>query len=176
MKTARAQLKVYRQALLKHAFEGKLTTEWREQNKDKLETAEALQKRIQQERAQHYQQKLADWQAAGQTASKPKTTKSLPPLTAEALAELPKGWGWARFGFLGEWSGGGTPSKAIPEYWESAVIPWVSPKDMKATFIYKTQDNISQHGVLNSPAKLIPCGSILFVVRSGICVEHSLSQ
>jgi type I restriction enzyme S subunit len=32
-KTAREQLKVYRQALLKHAFEGKLTAAWREANK-----------------------------------------------------------------------------------------------------------------------------------------------
>jgi len=29
LKTAQAQLKVYRQALLKHAFEGKLTAQWR---------------------------------------------------------------------------------------------------------------------------------------------------
>ena len=33
LKTARAQLKVYRQAVLKHAFEGKLTADWRENNK-----------------------------------------------------------------------------------------------------------------------------------------------
>ena len=61
LKTARAQLKVYRQALLKHAFEGKLTAQWRAENQDKLETAAALQKRIQQERAQRYQQQLAEW-------------------------------------------------------------------------------------------------------------------
>lgn len=36
LKTARAQLKIYRQAVLKHAFEGKLTQQWRENNKDKL--------------------------------------------------------------------------------------------------------------------------------------------
>ena len=42
LKTAREQLKIFRQALLKHAFEGKLTTEWREQNKDKLVTARQL--------------------------------------------------------------------------------------------------------------------------------------
>ena len=45
-KTAREQLKVYRQALLKHAFEGKLTAAWREENQDKLETAAALLKGI----------------------------------------------------------------------------------------------------------------------------------
>jgi len=117
LKTARAQLKVYRQALLKNAFEGKLTAQWRAENQDKLETADALLKRIQQERAQRYQQQLAEWEQSkspsipllqrGKTTSaaattshpplkkggrgdlKPKAPKPLPPLTAEELAELP---------------------------------------------------------------------------------------
>ena len=129
LKTARAQLKVYRQALLKHAFEGKLTAQWRAEKKavipakagiqplndmdsrlrgndevgsgnDKpLETAAALLKRIQQERAQRYQQQLADWQTNG--GSKPNPPKLLPPLTAAELAELPElpeGWGWCKLG------------------------------------------------------------------------------
>lgn len=99
LKTARAQLKVYRQALLKHAFEGKLTAQWREQNRDKLETADVMLKRIQQERAQHYQEQLADWETAGKQGSKPKVPKRLPPLTAKELAELPElpeGWEWVK--------------------------------------------------------------------------------
>ncbi len=101
LKTARAQLKVYRQALLKHAFEGKLTAQWRAENQAKLETADALLKRIRQERAQRYQQQLADWETSGKQGSKPKTPKTLPPLTAEELAvlpELPEGWAWTRLG------------------------------------------------------------------------------
>ena len=50
LKTARAQLNVYRQAVLKHAFEGKLTAQWREQNKDKLENPEQMLTRIKRER------------------------------------------------------------------------------------------------------------------------------
>ena len=50
LKTARAQLNVYRQAVLKHAFEGKLTAQWREQNKDKLEKPEQMLARIKRER------------------------------------------------------------------------------------------------------------------------------
>ena len=61
-KTAREQLKIYRQALLKHAFSGKLTEQWRAENQDKLETAEALLQRIQTEREQRYQQQLKDWE------------------------------------------------------------------------------------------------------------------
>ncbi len=61
-KTAREQLKIYRQGLLKHAFSGKLTAQWRSENQDKLETAEALLQRIQTEREQRYQQQLKDWE------------------------------------------------------------------------------------------------------------------
>lgn len=103
LKTAQAQLKVYRQSLLKHAFEGKLTAQWREQNKDKLESAEALLARIQTERANRYQQQLKEWEAAGKPGSKPKAPKPLPPLTAEELAELPElpeGWGWVRLAHI----------------------------------------------------------------------------
>jgi len=87
-KTAREQLKIYRQALLKHAFSGKLTEQRRAENRDKLESAETLLQRIQTERQQRYLQQLKDWEAG----SKPKAPKTLPPLTAEELAELPEGW------------------------------------------------------------------------------------
>ena len=103
LKTAREQLKVYRQSLLKSAFEGKLTADWRAAHRDQLETATALQQRIARERQTRYQQQLVDWQAAGQVGSKPKAPKPLPPLTAEELAELPElpeGWGWVKLGSL----------------------------------------------------------------------------
>ena len=99
LKTAREQLKVYRQSLLKNAFEGKLTAAWRAAHRDQLETAAALQQRIAHERQARHQQQLADWQTAGQQGAKPKPPKPLPPLTAEELAELPElpaGWGWGR--------------------------------------------------------------------------------
>lgn len=64
LKTAREQLKVYRQAVLKHAFEGKLTAKWREDNADKLESPEQLLARIQQEREARYQQQLEEWESA----------------------------------------------------------------------------------------------------------------
>ena len=64
LKTAREQLKVYRQAVLKHAFEGKLTAQWREENKDKLEKPEQLLARIKQERETRYERKLKEWKAA----------------------------------------------------------------------------------------------------------------
>lgn len=99
LRTAQAQLKVYRQALLKHAFEGKLTARWRADNPDQLETAEALLKRIQEAHAEHYRQQLADWEAASKQGSKPKAAKSMSSLSAEEMGELPDlpaGWVWEK--------------------------------------------------------------------------------
>lgn len=62
LKLAQNQLKVYRQALLKHAFEGKLTEQWRKENKP--EPAEKLLERIKEERQKRYEQELKDWKTA----------------------------------------------------------------------------------------------------------------
>ncbi|MDD2721360.1 MAG: restriction endonuclease subunit S [Gallionella sp.] len=124
LKAAREQLKVYRQALLIHAFEGKLTAQWRKQNRDQLETAAALRARIQTVREQRYQQQLQQWQTTG--GSKPKAPKAMLPLTTEELAELPElpeGWAWVKLGDL-TWSVKDGPHFS-PKYVEQG-IPFIS--------------------------------------------------
>jgi type I restriction enzyme S subunit len=69
---------------------------------------------------------------------------------------------------LGDWVGGGTPSKSNPSYWENGTIPWVSPKDMKTTHIRAAEDNITEQAAKESATNLVPAGSILVVTRSGI--------
>lgn len=109
LKQAQAQLKTYRQAVLKYAFEGKLTAEWRTQQRPV--PAAGLLEQIQAERAAHYQRQIEEWQQAGEQAKaagakkppKPKQPKTLPPLTAAELAELPElpeGWCWTTLGNL----------------------------------------------------------------------------
>ncbi len=106
LKTAREQLKVYRQAVLKHAFEGKLTAKWREENADKLDSPEQLLARVQQEREVRYQQQLEDWKEAvkaweangkeGKKPGKPREQKvpALPTADEESLPKLPEAWMW----------------------------------------------------------------------------------
>lgn len=88
------------------------------------------------------------------------------------MTELPKGWATAKFSDFGEWMGGGTPSKAVPSYW-NGPIPWVSPKDMKTNVIRSAIDGITEAAVENSAAKRVPAGSVLIVARSGI-LAHTL--
>ena len=112
LKTARAKLNVYRQTVLKHAFEGKLTAQWREENKDKLETPEQLLARIKQERAARYQRQLREWETAvkkweesgvGRRPVRPQNLKEISLLSlpeTEILPSLPGGWSYLRLGLV----------------------------------------------------------------------------
>ncbi len=112
LKTARRQLEVYRQSVLKHAFEGNLTAQWREENKDKLETREQLLARVKKERVTHYERQLVEWKVnAGRgektirrsLASRPaklKDVAGLSPEETEGLPLLPGGWSYSRLGLL----------------------------------------------------------------------------
>ena len=80
LKNVKAQLRLYRQAVLKHAFKGKLTGEWRERHKDELEPASVLLERIKEERKKNVKGKY----------------KELPPRDTSDLPELPEGWVWAK--------------------------------------------------------------------------------
>ena len=88
-------------------------------------------------------------------------------------AELPPGWVWTTLGELGDWVGGGTPSKANPNYWTAGTIPWVSPKDMKRDVIEDAEDHITAAAVSASSTQLVPAGSVLIVTRSGI-LQHTV--
>ena len=102
LKAARAKLNIYRQAVLKHAFEGKLTAQWRKENKDKLETAEQLFTRIKKNREVHYQAEVEEWKVAdkkwqeerkdGYRPNKPRKLSSLVITTAKKNEVTPKSW------------------------------------------------------------------------------------
>lgn len=80
--------------------------------------------------------------------------------------KLPAGWEFASLSELGKFSGGKTPSKLKPQFWDGD-IPWVTPKDMKAHRINGSEDKVTQLAVDDGLA-LYPENSIFFVVRSGI--------
>jgi type I restriction enzyme, S subunit len=96
----------------------------------------------------------------------------LKPSGVEWLGEIPAHWEVRRLKYLARFAGGGTPSKDEVDYW-NGDIPWVSPKDMKSTLISDTQDHITELALQKSSTQLIPAGTPLLVVRSGI-LKHSI--
>ena len=83
------------------------------------------------------------------------------------LGETPAHWEVRKLKFEMSFRGGGTPSKGNPAFWNGS-IPWVSPKDMKSDVIRDTEDHITERAVAESSTNLVPAGSLLMVVRSGI--------
>lgn len=109
-KKAQEQLKVYRQAVLKKAFDGELTKEWREKQRN-LTTAEELLKQIKEERQNRYNQQVEDWKKAVKEweknekkgskpsrISKPKEVTDVKESDIENYEILPNSWKWSRFG------------------------------------------------------------------------------
>lgn len=86
---------------------------------------------------------------------------------------LPQGWNWVSLKESGTWYGGGTPSKRIPAFWDGGSNPWLSPKDMGKPTLSGTRDHVTDSAVSSSSTKLVPPGSVAFVVRSGI-LERTL--
>lgn len=77
-------------------------------------------------------------------------------------------WQRVRLQDLGDWYGGGTPSKSRPDYWTGGSIPWLSPKDMGPEVLDSTEDTVTASAVTGSSVRLVPSNAVAVVVRSGI--------
>ncbi|WP_434608303.1 restriction endonuclease subunit S [Pseudomonas sp. R1-7] len=174
--TAQQQLKIYRQALLKQAFEGKLTSDWRAQNSGKLESAGILLARIQQQREMRYQEQLLEWTEAQKSReksytpdrepAKPRAPKILPPLTAAELSELPnlpESWKWVQIGEAFGVYVGSTPSRGNLNYW-GGEIPWVSSGEVSFCRIKGTNEKITELGYLNASTEIHPSGTVMLAM------------
>ena len=107
LKKAKQQLETYKQSVLKAAFEGKLTKEWRKQQDD-MPTPEELKQHIDNEQERYREQQLKEWEQEvkewkeqgepGKKPRKPMKGRTFDPLDdeLESLPELPSNWDWIR--------------------------------------------------------------------------------
>lgn len=110
LKTAAQQIQQYRQSLLKNAFNGELTKEWRSKHADTLPSENELLAQIQTTREQHHAQQLADWQTAvsqweqngkeGKKPSKPILKKITTDISDNEINVPDKHWFVGLFGDL----------------------------------------------------------------------------
>lgn len=83
---------------------------------------------------------------------------------------MPNNWKTYKLSDIGEIIGGGTPSTSKQEYY-NGDIPWITPRDLSnhsSMFISKGERSITQLGLKNSSAKLMPEGSVLLTSRAPI--------
>ncbi len=71
---------------------------------------------------------------------------------------------------IGNIKSGGTPSTKIKEYWDGE-IKWITPKDLssnKNKYISNGERNITNQGLKNSNATLLPTNTVLMSSRAPI--------
>lgn len=84
---------------------------------------------------------------------------------------MPEDWREGTISDLGEVVGGSTPSKAKEEYYTTEGLSWITPKDLsinKNKFIFHGEIDITELGLKNSSARMMPRGTVLFSSRAPI--------
>jgi type I restriction enzyme, S subunit len=76
-------------------------------------------------------------------------------------------WCETNLGDIGDFIGGGTPDTTKAEYW-NGDIQWYTPTEVKEGKVGKSIRTITELGLKNSSAKLLPKGSLLLTTRATI--------
>ena len=139
LKSVKEKLVIYRQAVLKEAFEGKLTESWRKNNPQPVE----------QELSTILKQNVVFKDISGDSS--------------EYSLSIPSDWKKIRLGSIFNVDIGGTPSRSNVEYWGNE-IPWVSSGEVHFNLIDKTNEKITNMGLKKSSAKLQPAGTVLLAM------------
>ena len=142
----------YKQAVLAAAFRGDLTREWRIKNRGSIETA-----------AETVRRTPAPQQSRG---GREATTNIKPGVAGLSINDpgtaLPEGWAWTPLRRITRQETGHTPSRSKSSYWDGG-IPWIGIRDAglhHGAVIHKTIQTISQEGLANSSARLLPAGTV----------------
>lgn len=89
----------------------------------------------------------------------------------EFVDGLPRGWEWKRLGEVCKTYGGGTPSTKEPSYYDNGNLLWVTPTDItrnSSLVLLDTEKKITEEGLKNSSAKMVPEESILMTSRASV--------
>ena len=117
-----------------------------------------------------YKDNLANYQSLKATMlSKmfPKAGQTVPEIRLDGFEEE---WELLEINDLADgFQSGGTPKTNVQEYWDGD-IPWIQSSDLETNCLFKikVQKSISEKGLKNSSAKIIPKDSIAVVTRVGV--------
>lgn len=84
---------------------------------------------------------------------------------------VPEGWRKCVISDICDTVGGGTPSTSRKEYYDGGTIPWVTPTDLtkdSSLILLDTEKHITEDGLNNSSAKILPSNTILMTSRASI--------
>ena len=140
----------HRLALLRSAMSGGITAGWRGDRR--LEPVTALLDRV-----------PAPKQGRGGREATDKVVPGSAGLSVnDPATDLPESWAWVPLLRIAKQETGHTPSRSQPSYWDGGV-PWIGIRDAGAHHgrtIETTTQTISEEGLTNSSARLLPAGTV----------------
>ena len=86
------------------------------------------------------------------------------------LGPIPAGWGFGALEDVVELLSGGTPKTSVTQYWDGN-IPWYTAKDapsLSDVFVLETGRSITQAGVENSAAIILPTQTTIITARGTV--------
>lgn len=85
----------------------------------------------------------------------------------EWLGKIPAPWNVQRTKYVARLRSGHTPSRQHAEYWLDCTIPWFGLADVwqirdgRKEYVVETAEKISELGLANSAARLLPQGTVV---------------
>jgi type I restriction enzyme S subunit len=74
-------------------------------------------------------------------------------------SDTPANWHDVTLNKIGQWSTGGTPSRTVSRYFGGSIV-WVKSGDLRDGLVRSTEESLTQAGLDNSSAKLLPAGTV----------------
>lgn len=81
---------------------------------------------------------------------------------------IPSGWALKKMPDVVKWSSGGTPKATEKSYYEKGTIPWLIIGDLNDGVVTSSASKITELGLQNSSAKMIPVGTLLVAMYGSI--------
>lgn len=94
-------------------------------------------------------------------------TNALRASQIEWIGDVPSHWTIVKIKYVAKLATGHTPSRERPEYWSDCTIPWFTLADVwqirdgKREYVSDTENKISQLGLANSAAVLLPAHTVM---------------
>ena len=136
---------------------------------DKIELNNRINKTLEEMAQAIFKQWFVDFQFPDENGQPYKSGGG--EMEGSELGLIPKGWKVGVISDLGQVVGGSTPSKANNDYYTDGGIPWITPKDLSVNrdkYIGRGAIDITEAGLRNSSAQVMPKGTVLFSSRAPI--------
>lgn len=94
------------------------------------------------------------------------------------IGRIPEDWDIKSINEISNISIGGTPKTSVQEFWDGK-IKWASARDVtnaKSRYIYETERSITEKGIENSAAKVMPRNTIVITSRGTVGEIAMLSE